>query len=612
MAKTLKYNYTFDASAQTIAISGKYTLRQLILITNVTDGAIIYNFADPGAGATISYSSSTNLTTISLEYNTTAMSDSDELQILIDDAGDTKIDAGESLIDPVHKFRVSNPQNLIDTDFEYGLQSSKWETIELVNNIPSVFARDSAVSIGEISQVDIINNTNSVTVTTGIDHGLSVGDPIEVRGTGSRTVDGKYLITAVPSTKKFKYRAGAVQNSTGNIKTAYTTIIPGSFFSNSDFNFDNYKGIETDGASPSELSIKTPSKHGLSAGTSLYITNSVGKQEFTVTNTSSTAADGDTTINTTDNSIYLPSHNLYTGQRLFVSEGSGGSFPATASGAPTPDGSSTCNTVYQSCNTALTSVINTLKSSYKNGSFYMRNSNQTWYGQYNNFWTTNAVTPTGYNTGNHRQSMEFGEYNGYYEIVDYYKNAGSTARYRWNTYGESASFLFTGEPVDLGTFYTKDPGYSGTGPTNLSGHHWYQYTPFVHDSFVDYIVGVRQITAPSGYNIRSFREFNDRYRNRRGNSAYRNGDSASNSGGTWIQPGDGWQYSWGVTRWTPQLYTGSGTSARYYMGFVSMQIQLTNTSFTGHYSRSGSSASRHYYNSHYTLDHSFYGDNGPH
>ena len=119
MAKTLKYNYTFDASAQTIAISGKYTLRQLILITNVTDGAIIYNFADPGAGATISYSSSTNLTTISLEYNTTAMSDSDELQILIDDAGDTKIDAGESLIDPVHKFRVSNPQNLIDTDFEY-------------------------------------------------------------------------------------------------------------------------------------------------------------------------------------------------------------------------------------------------------------------------------------------------------------------------------------------------------------------------------------------------------------------------------------------------------------------------------------------------------------
>ena len=41
-------------------------------------------------------------------------------QISADDAGDTKIDAGESLIDPVHKFRVSNPQNLIDTDFEYG------------------------------------------------------------------------------------------------------------------------------------------------------------------------------------------------------------------------------------------------------------------------------------------------------------------------------------------------------------------------------------------------------------------------------------------------------------------------------------------------------------
>ena len=81
------------------------------------------------------------------------MSDSDELQILADDGGDTKIDAGESLIDPVHKFRVSNPQNLIDTDFEYGLQPTKWETIELVDNIPSVYTRGSGVSIGGLEKL---------------------------------------------------------------------------------------------------------------------------------------------------------------------------------------------------------------------------------------------------------------------------------------------------------------------------------------------------------------------------------------------------------------------------------------------------------------------------
>ena len=55
------------------------------------------------------------------------MSDGDELQILADDAGDTKIDAGESLVDPVHKFRVSNPQNPIDTDWsmDYNQQNGK-------------------------------------------------------------------------------------------------------------------------------------------------------------------------------------------------------------------------------------------------------------------------------------------------------------------------------------------------------------------------------------------------------------------------------------------------------------------------------------------------------
>ena len=50
-----------------------------------------------------------------------------------------------------HKFRVSNPENLIDTDFEYGLQASKWETLELVNNIPSVYSRDSNTSIPGIT-----------------------------------------------------------------------------------------------------------------------------------------------------------------------------------------------------------------------------------------------------------------------------------------------------------------------------------------------------------------------------------------------------------------------------------------------------------------------------
>ena len=47
----------------------------------------------------------------------------------------------KEFIDPVTKLRVSQPENLIDTDFEYGLQPTKWETVELINNTPSFFSK---------------------------------------------------------------------------------------------------------------------------------------------------------------------------------------------------------------------------------------------------------------------------------------------------------------------------------------------------------------------------------------------------------------------------------------------------------------------------------------
>ena len=44
--------------------------------------------------------------------------------------------------DPVDKLRVSTPEALMDTDFEYSLQSTKWEYVEVQNNIPGIFQRE--------------------------------------------------------------------------------------------------------------------------------------------------------------------------------------------------------------------------------------------------------------------------------------------------------------------------------------------------------------------------------------------------------------------------------------------------------------------------------------
>ena len=65
MAKKLVYNSTFTpgaAGAGTIAITGNYPLKVFQLVTNVTDGIIIFNFADPANGGTISYNGGGSIT----------------------------------------------------------------------------------------------------------------------------------------------------------------------------------------------------------------------------------------------------------------------------------------------------------------------------------------------------------------------------------------------------------------------------------------------------------------------------------------------------------------------------------------------------------------------
>lgn len=80
--KTQITNYTFDASEKKITFSDYTTIRldSVLLITNVTDNVIIYNFADSTKGGTVA----TNVLT--LTYNTATMDDTDKLMIYYDDS----------------------------------------------------------------------------------------------------------------------------------------------------------------------------------------------------------------------------------------------------------------------------------------------------------------------------------------------------------------------------------------------------------------------------------------------------------------------------------------------------------------------------------------------
>jgi hypothetical protein len=78
--KILFEDYSFNASAKQIRFNTTSVigLEQLLIITNVTDNIIIYNFADPAAGGTISNN------VLTLDYNTVSMSNTDSLQIFLD------------------------------------------------------------------------------------------------------------------------------------------------------------------------------------------------------------------------------------------------------------------------------------------------------------------------------------------------------------------------------------------------------------------------------------------------------------------------------------------------------------------------------------------------
>ena len=153
--KSIKTNYyLFDASAREVVIPGGIQREQLILITNVTDNTVIYNFSDPELTAS-TYQISTDIrnvvtTKIVLSYDTTSMSDDDKLQIVYDDFEETMKPA-ETYMDSVNKQRVSTPQSQIDTDFEYGIQNTKWESVAMINNNPFAYRSENPLSITPVS-----------------------------------------------------------------------------------------------------------------------------------------------------------------------------------------------------------------------------------------------------------------------------------------------------------------------------------------------------------------------------------------------------------------------------------------------------------------------------
>ena len=230
MAKRiLLESYTFLPGSKTLTINNRFVRReQIILITNTSTNTVMYNFADNSSGAlTITVAPTTNasvnsVTIPNLEQTVitwtgslsfSGMADANNIAILVEETNES-FQPAEAQLDPVGKFRTSTPQSLIDTDFEYGVQPTKWETLSLINNKPSMFY-DSTLPIPVTAITG--NGTRTVTVTFASASALTstiAGNVLTIGGALTGTIFTGMIVTGTGVfANTYVVAAGGVNNT---------------------------------------------------------------------------------------------------------------------------------------------------------------------------------------------------------------------------------------------------------------------------------------------------------------------------------------------------------------------------------------------------------------
>lgn len=280
MAKRVLFNYyTFDPATKTITIPNKVIPQEsMLLITNVTDNIVIFNFSDPDLKAT-TYTTpySSTGTQIVLNYNTSGMSSSDVLSILVDEAD--VIVPDETLLDPTNKMRVSTPQSLIDTDFEYGLQPIKWESYNSIQNYPGYYLKGGGNSfpIFSLTFNNFAPRSTGLLITT-VPHNLNTGDLINISYSNNYLSEGTFPILNVIGLTSCVIQAKGQIN--GSVYTSAMTVQGGSIYDSANnptrIQFNTITSDNAPGAGTgSTITVNTLGKHGLLPGSPILVNSSL-------------------------------------------------------------------------------------------------------------------------------------------------------------------------------------------------------------------------------------------------------------------------------------------------------------------------------------------------
>ena len=181
------------------------------------------------------------LSVLPSEEKVTVWSDTDTLQIFVDQ-GDLKVRPYDFGTDAIERHRVANALSMLDADFEYGLQPTKWQAIGTMRGYPSTYevpGTDTGVAgvTTDASSGSSGVGQSLITVTTTAPHGFEEGNPITIRGlagevAGNGRAEGTFIINSVVDNTTFTYYAKAkVGISAGtSLVTFYTILRQAAFY----------------------------------------------------------------------------------------------------------------------------------------------------------------------------------------------------------------------------------------------------------------------------------------------------------------------------------------------------------------------------------------------
>lgn len=172
--------------------------------------------------------------------------------------------------DPVDKLRVSTPQSLIDTDFEYGQQPSKWEQLDLENNRQSCWYNQNAPLV--VTNI-LGNGTTTVVVSTTAT--VAVGTPIFIEDSLNTNANGWWLVSASTGGTSFTVITTSVVASGNQYNASASYVYLGNFFTASGFAVatSSTTAITTSGTA---ITVNTTYAHGLAVGSLVFIANTTG------------------------------------------------------------------------------------------------------------------------------------------------------------------------------------------------------------------------------------------------------------------------------------------------------------------------------------------------